>query len=145
MTLDRQKLARILALLASNQAGERDAAVLAAGRLLQAAGLRWEGLAQESGGGASSAAQVAALTESLVFWQRRAQAAERQADDLRTSARTWGKRCVAFEREAADLRARLDIAAAENARLRRALGPDAAARAVFDDMPAVRAMQEAAP
>ena len=38
----RAKLAKLLALLGSNQAGERDAAGLAAHRLVQSAGLSWQ-------------------------------------------------------------------------------------------------------
>jgi len=38
---DRTKLARVLALLGSDQAGERDAAGLAAHRLIRAAGVTW--------------------------------------------------------------------------------------------------------
>ena len=37
----RAKLAKLLGLLGSDQAGERDAAVLAATRLLERSGLRW--------------------------------------------------------------------------------------------------------
>lgn len=148
MSLDRTKLARVIALLASDQPGERDAAVLAATRMLKAAGMRWEELAQDVPPTMPEATQAAldAAMERVRFWKGQAEQANRVADGLRTSSQTWGKRCVAFERRVADLEARLEISQRENAKLRKALGPDGAARAVFagTDNEAVRAMQESA-
>ena len=42
--VDRTKLARVLAMLGSNHAGERDAAGLAADRMMRNAGLSWDDL-----------------------------------------------------------------------------------------------------
>lgn len=103
--LDRAKLARVLALLASDQPGERDAAVLAAGRLLAASGLRWEALAAAGGPPARDidAEAVAALLKA------KAAAAERKADELRASVRRYGAENAALKRRLADVEARLVI------------------------------------
>lgn len=145
MTLDRTKLARVLALLASDQAGERDAAVMAATRMLTAAGMRWESLA-EGGSSEARTAMALALTEAnekAAFWRQKFDAEAKNSDRLRTSSQTWGKRAVALEREVQDLRARLDIAERDAAKLRAALGADGAVRAVCADMPAAEAMRQA--
>lgn len=137
MSLDR---AKVLALVGSDQAGERDAAVRAASRILQAAGMRWEQLAEggDSGPGAEALRAACYVAgEQARFWREKAEAAERKADELRASARTYGRRV-------ADLEARLEISARENAKLRAALGPEGAAQAVLSDNGAMQAMRDAA-
>jgi hypothetical protein len=140
MSLDRTKAARVLALLASDQAGERDAAVQALGRLLKAANMRFEDLA--SAGGEVNIAHLTKLlaeqTQNATVWRTRAQAEARRSDELRTTSQTWGKRAVALERRVADLEARLELSAGENAKLRAALGHERAAQAILGDNPAVQ-------
>ncbi|MBU8540217.1 hypothetical protein [Falsiroseomonas tokyonensis] len=142
MSLDRTKLAKVLALLASDQPGEQAAALHRASKMLAAAGLRWESLA---GPGTDQSAELAAMDNAgrqIAAMLREAQgdirllktlleAANRKTDELRASNRSLGTLNAALKRRADDLQARLDISTRENAAFRRALGPEAAARAVF--------------
>jgi hypothetical protein len=139
MSLDRAKLAKVLALLDSDQAGERAAAVEAATRILRAANARWAELALA--GASATTEQLASAVRAAQAWQRRAeqhQAAEQAAKD----------RIALLEREnrglarlLTDAESRLEISGRENQKLRRALGPERSAAAVFGDLPAAQAVQ----
>ena len=137
MSLDRDRLAKILAMLSSNHDGERLAAVNRAASMLQAAGVRWEELVKAPPEASeASAAQVTDLRQQLDMMIALLKRRDDLAQEARTKNSQYAKEVNALKRSNADLKARLDIAQAENAKLRQALGPDKAARAVFGDLAA---------
>lgn len=123
--LDRDRLAKILALLGSDQPGEQMAALAAAGRLLQAAGMRWQDLVTTAAGPSDGEARMALLlaryrselaTARSAYVALDTMTARKDAELRRLTAENRARR-----RDQDDLRARLEIAARENAALRRKL------------------------
>jgi hypothetical protein len=142
MSLDRAKLAKVLALLDSDQPGERAAAMEAATRILRQGRARWADLALA--GATATTEQLAQAIRTAQAWQQRAEGAQRAVQTYRDARDSLERQNRALARRLTDAEARLEIAAAENAKLRRALGPQKAAAAVFDGMPAADAVRNAA-
>ncbi len=137
MSLDRDKLSKILAMLSSNHDGERLAAVNRATSMLQAAGMRWEEVAKAPpGSGGIDPEKVADLVQENALMKRLYDAEVKKTDEFRSSIASKSREIGGLKRDNRDLTARLEIAQAENAKLRKALGPDQAARAVFGDLAA---------
>jgi chromosome segregation ATPase len=139
MSLDRAKLAKVLALLDSDQPGERVAAMEAAGRILQQGNARWADLALA--GATATTQQLANAVRTAQAWQQRAekhQAAERVALE-RIALLERENRALA--RRLTDAEARLQISQGENQKLRAAVGPEKAAAAALKDNGAVQAMR----
>jgi hypothetical protein len=130
MSLDRAKLAKVLALLDSDQPGERVAAMEAAGRILQQGNGRWADLALA--GATVTTQQLANAVRTAQAWQEREAVTQARYQGALARIALIERENRALARRLTDAEARLDISARENAKLRAALGPDAAARAVFD-------------
>ena len=135
MSLDRSKLVKVMRLLHSEIEGERHAALAAATRMLEAEGVTWARLAESPVASESvSKAAMEAAAAAADHWRTMAQSALGAAA---AHVRTIDQQHVelrALRVRLADIEARLDIAARENAQLRRALGPEAAAAAIHQSI-----------
>lgn len=115
MSLDRERLRKVLAMLASNHDGERLAALAAVQRTLQAAGMRFEDLATGQAPGAPSADDVAALRRQVHSAALTAMAQQHKINEL-----TLQLRQTQAERE--QHRARAMLAEEQVKKARDALG-----------------------
>ena len=139
MSLDRAKLAKVLALLDSDQAGERIAAMEAASRILRQGNARWADLALA--GATATTQQLAAAVRTAQAWQQRAEKLGQDTQSARERIALLERENRALARRLTDAEARLEISGREAAKLRAALGPEKAAAAALAGNPVVNAMR----